>query len=57
MGIKEDTKLSLWRLLLIVGGLGLVEASVRAGWIDPFSLASPLQAIAVLCGELCARNL
>jgi NitT/TauT family transport system permease protein len=54
--MKEDRKLSLWRLLLIVGGLGLVEASVRAGWIDPFFLASPLQAVAVLWSELVNGN-
>jgi NitT/TauT family transport system permease protein len=43
-------------MLLIVGGLGLVEASVRLGWIDPFFLASPLQALAVLWSQIVAGN-
>jgi NitT/TauT family transport system permease protein len=48
--------LALWRMLLIVGGLGLVEVSVRLGWIDPFFLASPLQALAVLWSQIVAGN-
>ena len=43
-------------MLLIVGGLGLVEVSVRLGWIDPFFLASPLQALAVLWSQIVAGN-
>ncbi|HZA55823.1 MAG TPA: ABC transporter permease subunit [Candidatus Udaeobacter sp.] len=54
--MREDTRLALWRMLLIVGGLGLVEASVRLGWIDPFFLASPLQALAVLWSQIVAGN-
>jgi ABC-type nitrate/sulfonate/bicarbonate transport system permease component len=48
--------LALWRLLLIVAGLGWVEASVRLGWIDRFFLASPLQALAVLWSQIVAGN-
>jgi NitT/TauT family transport system permease protein len=54
--VKEDKKLALWRALLIFGGLALIEASVRLGWIDPFFLASPLQAITVLWSQLVAGN-
>ena len=54
--MREDTRLALWRMLLIVGGLGLVEVSVRLGWIDPFFLASPLQALAVLWSQIVAGN-
>jgi NitT/TauT family transport system permease protein len=54
--VRADTRLALWRVLLIVGGLGLVEISVRLGWIDPFFLASPLQALAVLWSQLVAGN-
>jgi ABC-type nitrate/sulfonate/bicarbonate transport system permease component len=54
--VREDTRLALWRILLIVGGLGLVEVSVRLGWIDPFFLASPLQALAVLWSQIVAGN-
>lgn len=31
-----------------MGALALIEAAVRLRWVDPFFLASPLQAIAVL---------
>jgi NitT/TauT family transport system permease protein len=51
-GIKEETRWGLWRFLLILGGLSLVEAAVRLGWINPFFLASPLQAVAVLWSQV-----
>lgn len=54
--MREETRLALWRVLWIVSGLGLVEASVRLGWIDPFFLASPLQATGVLWSQLVAGN-
>lgn len=54
--MREATRLALWRVLWIVSGLGLVEASVRLGWIDPFFLASPLQATSVLWSQLVAGN-
>lgn len=54
--MKEGTKLALWRALLVLGGLGFVETSVRLGWIDPFFLASPLQAIGVLWSQLVSGN-
>jgi NitT/TauT family transport system permease protein len=44
--------LGLWRILLILGGLALVEAAVRVGWINPFFLASPLQAVGVLWSQV-----
>ena len=54
--LKEETRLGLWRILLILGGLSLVEAAVRVGWINPFFLASPLQAVAVLWSEVVGGN-
>jgi NitT/TauT family transport system permease protein len=54
--LTQHSKLSLWRLLLILGGLSLVEGSVRVGWIDPFFLASPLQALAVLAAQIVNGN-
>ena len=54
--MKKDTQIILWRAALILGGLGFVEASVRLGWINPFFLASPLQAIGVLWSQLVAGN-
>ncbi len=49
--MREDTKLRFWRGFLILGALALVEAAVRLRWVDPFFLASPLQAIAVLWSQ------
>ena len=46
--MKPETKLLLWRVLVIVAGLLLLEAAVRGRWINPFFLASPLQAAEVL---------
>lgn len=54
--MKKDTQIVLWRAGLILGGLGFVEASVRLGWINPFFLASPLQAIGVLWSQLVSGN-
>ena len=54
--LKEETRLGLWRILLILGGLSLVEAAVRVGWINPFFLASPLQAVAVLWSQVVGGN-
>jgi NitT/TauT family transport system permease protein len=54
--VKEKTRLALWRLCLILAALGLLEAAVNFGWIDPFFLASPLQALAVLSAELIGGN-
>ena len=54
--MKESTEGALWRAFLILAGLGFIEASVRLGWIDPFFLASPLQAIGVLWSQLVSGN-
>jgi NitT/TauT family transport system permease protein len=54
--LRENTRLAACRLLLILGGLSFVEASVRVGWIDPFFLASPLQAITVLASQVVNGN-
>ena len=54
--MKESTKAALWRAFLILAGLGFIEVSVLLGWIDPFFLASPLQAIGVLWSQLVSGN-
>jgi len=54
--LREDTRLMLWRGFLILGSLSLVEAAVRRRWIDPFFLASPLQALEVLWSQLTTGN-
>jgi NitT/TauT family transport system permease protein len=46
--MKEEAKLLLWRLGLILAGLAALEAAVRGRWINPFFLASPLQSAEVL---------
>jgi NitT/TauT family transport system permease protein len=50
--MKEGTKLLIWRLLAVLAGLSLLEAAVRAQWINPFFLASPAQAAEVLWSQL-----
>lgn len=54
--MREDSKLALWRAALIVTGLAIIEASVRLGWINPFFLASPTQALIVLWSQLLGGN-
>lgn len=54
--MREDARLMLWRGLLILGSLSLIEAAVRLRWIDPFFLASPLQALEVLWSQLITGN-
>ena len=50
--MKEETRLLIWRVLVILAGLLVLEAAVRARWINPFFLASPLQATEVLWAQL-----
>lgn len=52
--MRRDTKLHIWRVILILGALVLVETAVRLEWINPFFMASPVQAIEVLWSELVA---
>ena len=54
--MREDARLMLWRGLLILGSLSLIEAAVRLRWIDPFFLVSPLQALEVLWSQLTTGN-
>jgi len=46
--MTHAAKLSLSRTLLILAALLFLEASVRYRWINPFFMASPLQAIEIL---------
>jgi NitT/TauT family transport system permease protein len=50
--MKEDARLMLWRGFLILGALAFIETAVRSRWIDPFFLASPLQAVGVLWSQV-----
>lgn len=50
--MSENRRLSAWRLGLIVALLGVMEASVRLGWISSFFLAAPLQAVQVLWHQI-----
>src|SRR3990170_4095622 len=50
--MREETRLLLWRMLVVLGGLLLVEAAVRGRWINPFFLASPVQAVQVLWAQV-----
>ncbi len=50
--MTASKKLLLWRLLIVLGGLLLVEGAVRGRWIDPFFLAAPSQAVEILWSQL-----
>ncbi len=46
--MKQATKLNIWRMLIIAAAFLGLEAAVRFRWIDPFFMASPIQALEVL---------
>jgi len=50
--VRERTRLLIWRLLIVLGGLLLVEGAVRGGWINPFFLVTPSQAGEILWSQL-----
>jgi len=50
--MKEETRLLLWRVLVILAGILFLEVAVRGRWINPFFLASPLQAAEVLWAQV-----
>jgi NitT/TauT family transport system permease protein len=50
--LKQQSRLAIWRFLLIFAGLALFEASVRAGWVNRFFAASPLEALSELGAQL-----
>jgi NitT/TauT family transport system permease protein len=54
--MTENARLAAWRLSIIFGGLALVEASVRGGWISSFFLAAPTRAAVVLWQQLVHGN-
>ena len=50
--MRQETKLAIWRTLMILAALFALEAAVRYRWIDPFFMASPLQALEVLWSQI-----
>lgn len=50
--MRPETKLMIWRSLIILSALFALEAAVRNRWIDPFFMASPLQALEVLWSQI-----
>src|SRR3972149_9762261 len=52
--MKDQRRLLIWRLAIILGGLLLVEGAVRGEWISRFFLTAPSQAFQILWGELVA---
>ena len=50
--MRQETKLIIWRTLVILAALFALEAAVRYRWIDPFFMASPLQALEVLGSQI-----
>lgn len=50
--MTQATKLNIWRMLIILAGLALLEAAVRYRWINPFFMASPIQALEVLWSQI-----
>jgi len=50
--MKEGTRLFIWRTLIILGALLLVEGAVRGEWISRFFLTAPSQALQILWSEL-----
>lgn len=50
--MRQETKLTVWRTLMILAALFALEAAVRYRWIDPFFMASPLQAMEVLWSQI-----
>ena len=52
MSRSERTRIFLWRLGIVLGVLGLVEGAVRGGWISPFFLSTPSQALRIFWDEL-----
>ncbi len=54
--MSESAKSTVWRLSLIFGFLAIIEAAVRLGWINPFFLAAPWQAVTVLWSQVANGN-
>src|SRR5574341_2075752 len=50
--MRQETKLMVWRTAMILAALFALEAGVRHQWIDPFFMASPLQALEVLWSQI-----
>lgn len=50
--MRQERKLVVWRLLAILAGLSGLEAAVRLQWINPFFMASPLQAMGILWHQI-----
>ena len=51
-GARADLKALIWRLLVVLIGLLVLEAAVRGRWVNPLFLASPVQAAQILWSEI-----
>lgn len=54
--MSENTRLTVWRMGIVVAVLAITETSVRAGWISTFFLAAPTRAAIVLWQQLVDGN-
>lgn len=50
--MTESTRLTFWRLSIILAVLALIESAVRLGWISTFFLAAPTRALVVLWEQI-----
>lgn len=50
--MRQETKLVIWRILIILAALFVLEAAVKYRWVNPFFMASPLQALDVLWSQI-----
>jgi NitT/TauT family transport system permease protein len=54
--MSESTRLTAWRLSIILGALIIAESAVRLGWISSFFLAAPTRAAIVLWEQIVHGN-
>ena len=54
--MTESTRLTAWRLSIILGALVIAESAVRLGWISSFFLAAPTRAATVLWEQIVHGN-
>jgi NitT/TauT family transport system permease protein len=54
--MSESTRLTAWRLSIILGVVIVAESAVRLGWISTFFLAAPTRAAIVLWEQLVHGN-
>lgn len=54
--MSEATKITAWRLGIIVAAIAVTESAVRLGWISSFFLAAPTRAAIVLWEQIVHGN-